>query len=251
MHACVHAPALLRPLYPALCIRSPAGCSTCNCAHAAPPPLLYPPCRPTWHHMALLAPLCRWEAGPYSDPGKGGLKQPRQLQVPLVLAPGDTEALAGLYADALDLVASTSLGPAAIRGAALSRREERALKWTQGAMARAVAQREARLQQFALTVRSAATRLRNGRPAGRRWRTEDVVKDTPLPEFKIDLSLLVAALRPNRCAGRAVGLHIKAAERGWLAACFACDCCGRLLLRVTALWLTETSACSFCQAFLD
>jgi hypothetical protein len=189
--------------------------------HTGMPLYLYTTCTCTHH---------RWEAGPYSDPGKGGLKQPRQLQVPLVLAPGDTEALAGLYADALDLVASTSLGPAAIRGAALSRREERALKWTQGAMARAVAQREARLQQFALTVRGAATRLRNGRPAGRRWRTEDVVKDTPLPEFKIDLSLLVAALRPNRCAAWALAVAAAAAaaaaaaSAGWLAGCVLCVC---------------------------
>jgi hypothetical protein len=70
-----------------------------------------------------------------------------------------------------------------------------------GAMARGVAQREARLQQFALSVRSAATKLQQGRPGGRRYRTQDVVRDTPLPEFKLDLSLLAAAFRPNRWAG--------------------------------------------------
>jgi hypothetical protein len=72
-------------------------------------------------------------------------------------------------------------------------------------MARAVAQREARLQQFALLVRSSATRLQQGRPGGRRYRTQDVVRDTPLPEFRLDLSLLAAALRPNRWAAGGSG----------------------------------------------
>jgi hypothetical protein len=83
------------------------------------------------------------------------------LQVPLVLAPGDTEALAPLYGDALDLVASTSLGPAAIRGAALSTREERALKWTQGEL-------EPALRARALPDSPAHSLTRQSKQPGRR-----------------------------------------------------------------------------------
>jgi hypothetical protein len=52
-------------------------------------------------------------------------------------------------------------------------------------------------RSFALRLRATASKLDAGRVGGR-YKTEDVVKDTPLPEFKLDLSTLAAAFAPVR-----------------------------------------------------
>jgi hypothetical protein len=52
-------------------------------------------------------------------------------------------------------------------------------------------------RSFALRLRATASKLGAGRPGGR-FKTDDVVKDTPLPEFKLDLSTLAAAFAPVR-----------------------------------------------------
>jgi hypothetical protein len=52
-------------------------------------------------------------------------------------------------------------------------------------------------RSFALRLRATASKLDAGRVGGR-YKTEEVVKDTPLPEFKLDLSTLAAAFAPVR-----------------------------------------------------
>jgi len=52
-------------------------------------------------------------------------------------------------------------------------------------------------RSFALRLRTGASKLEGGRVGGR-FKTDDVVKDAPLPEFKFDLSTLAAAFAPVR-----------------------------------------------------
>eukprot|EP00878_Enallax_costatus_P041472 GHUV01048262.1.p1 GENE.GHUV01048262.1~~GHUV01048262.1.p1 ORF type:complete len:320 (+),score=99.12 GHUV01048262.1:563-1522(+) len=82
--------------------------------------------------------------------------------------------------------------------AAMSGRQERSLRWAQGALAKAIEAREAAIRAFALRVRASCNQLGSGRALGRKFKTDDVVKDAPLPEFKLDLSSLAAALAPVR-----------------------------------------------------
>lgn len=62
----------------------------------------------------------------------------------------------------------------------------------------AIREREERIKRFALRVRGAAARVSGGRTNVRRFRTDDVVNDAPLPDFKLELSTLVRLLEPHR-----------------------------------------------------
>ncbi|KAF6253850.1 hypothetical protein COO60DRAFT_1463007 [Scenedesmus sp. NREL 46B-D3] len=198
----------------------------------------------------------RWHAGPYRGPSGasgGSMKCLRQLSTVAPLSARDTLELQDAYREALALVEAASLGLASAGGAgrassapavtaALNGRQERALKWSQGALAKAIEAREAGIRRiqsvmlvldvhgqqacsciaaeagvcvyglagdaarllsglcrsFALRVRAACNQLGSSRGLGRHFKTDDVVKDAPLPEFKLDLSSLAAALAPAR-----------------------------------------------------
>jgi hypothetical protein len=95
-------------------------------------------------------------------------------------------------------------GPGPVRASAaqaaavaLRTRHKRAVKWSQGALAKALEARETAFRSFALRLRAAAAKTAGGRP-GCRFKTDDVVKDAPLPEFRFDLSTLAALLAPVR-----------------------------------------------------
>lgn len=62
----------------------------------------------------------------------------------------------------------------------------------------AIKEREERIRAFALRVRAAGSRLAAGRTMARRFRTEDVVNDAPLPQFKLELATLTQLLAPRR-----------------------------------------------------
>ncbi|KAF6253870.1 hypothetical protein COO60DRAFT_1642856 [Scenedesmus sp. NREL 46B-D3] len=154
----------------------------------------------------------RWHAGPYRGPSGasgGSMQGLRQLSTVAPLSARDTLELQDAYREALALVEAASLGLASAGGAgrassapavtaALNGRQERALKWSQGALAKAIEAREAGIRSFALRVCAACNQLGSGRGLGRHFKTDDVVKDAPLPEFKLDLSSLAAALAPAR-----------------------------------------------------
>lgn len=61
-----------------------------------------------------------------------------------------------------------------------------------------IREREDRIKRFALRVRGAALRVAGGRINVRRFRTDDVVNDAPLPDFKLELSALARLLEPKR-----------------------------------------------------
>jgi hypothetical protein len=97
-------------------------------------------------------------------------------------------------------MAPGGVGPVVAR--ALLARQERALQMQTGpALAAAVEDREARIKAFAERVHLAAVRLARGKQVSRRYTTDDVVNDAPLPDFKVEWKLfakLFEARRPLR-----------------------------------------------------
>lgn len=72
-------------------------------------------------------------------------------------------------------------------------------QFAQGKMLEAMQQREARLKEFSHRVRAARAHIAPGALARmRQHKTDDVVRDTPLPEFKINLASLARLLQPVR-----------------------------------------------------
>eukprot|EP00775_Hariotina_reticulata_P004277 gene4277-4531_t len=158
----------------------------------------------------------RWQAGPYQScnasaaslTSAGG----RHLSILAPLSARDTLELQDSHREALALVEAASMGvgpgvlsgstmPAAITSGisgGLNSRQDRALKWAQGALTKALEARETAIRAFALRIRSACNQMSSGRSLGRAFKTNDVVKDAPLPEFKLDLSSLAALLAPVR-----------------------------------------------------
>ncbi|GBF93799.1 hypothetical protein Rsub_06131 [Raphidocelis subcapitata] len=160
----------------------------------------------------------RWEAGAYreGDVADGG--------APCLVAPLSASdvrdqqdaflgALARLEAAALGLPPAQLPTTIAVDGAAGRAaaavggllvapgggRQERAQRWAQGALARALEERQQRIRDFALRLRAAGSHGPGERGAGRRrLHTDDVVRDTALPEFKLDLSSLLALMQPAR-----------------------------------------------------
>lgn len=53
-----------------------------------------------------------------------------------------------------------------------------------------------------MQVRAAATKVTGGKPVGRRFKTDDVVTDVPLPQFKLDLAFLGRLLAERRPLAR-------------------------------------------------
>ncbi|KAI8465651.1 MAG: hypothetical protein J3K34DRAFT_487137 [Monoraphidium minutum] len=148
----------------------------------------------------------RWDTGALRQADVGGSRGAIRLVAPL--SAKDTseqqdsqlQALARLEAASLGLPslhrpemgggpgdAGNGGGPAAVGGLLVGGgRQDRAIK------------------DFALRLRAAAGGAAPGRGGGgrgggsRRLRTDDVVKDTALPEFRLDLGALVALLQPAR-----------------------------------------------------
>ncbi|KAK9808578.1 hypothetical protein WJX72_000007 [[Myrmecia] bisecta] len=133
----------------------------------------------------------RWESGPmrHGQPATGG-------RPPLVtpLSWRDIVERSLLNTDTLsdEDITSRKLGTGWIE------RQERAMRWQQGAMARAIEKREQRIKEFALRVRALVSRKLASSMLDRRIRTEDVVKDSPLPEFRLNLQFLMELIRPQR-----------------------------------------------------
>ncbi|KAJ9514810.1 hypothetical protein QJQ45_028482, partial [Haematococcus lacustris] len=141
----------------------------------------------------------RWAAGPFRDPERSVLKGQRQVRIPAVLSGQDVEELEHMYLDALTLVESApgGSGPAVAR--ALQARQERATHMQVGPeLTSGIEEREARLKEYALRIRAAANRVAGGIQAGRRYKTEDVINDTPLPQFKVDFVTLTQLFAPRR-----------------------------------------------------
>eukprot|EP00879_Flechtneria_rotunda_P017698 GHRR01018550.1.p1 GENE.GHRR01018550.1~~GHRR01018550.1.p1 ORF type:complete len:809 (+),score=288.09 GHRR01018550.1:245-2428(+) len=156
----------------------------------------------------------RWQAGPYRSAMAAAppdaMQGNHQLSLVAPLSVKDTLDLQDAHREALALVEAASLGlglsgiggyRAAAAGAvtaALSGRQERSLRWAQGTLAKAIGAREAGIRALALHIRAACDQMGRGHSYGRRFKTQDVVKDSPLPEFRLDLSSLAAMFAPNR-----------------------------------------------------
>lgn len=70
------------------------------------------------------------------------------------------------------------------------------LHYVAGSLTRALGDREERIKEFVLAVRSKVSRCQ-GR-SGPKLCADDVLKETPLPEFKLDLATIVSILKPRR-----------------------------------------------------
>ncbi len=88
--------------------------------------------------------------------------------------------------------------PGPIRVAHLTARSLPTLPPPGALLSSAIKEREERIRAFALRVRAAGSRLAAGRTMARRFRTEDVVNDAPLPQFKLELATLTQLLAPRR-----------------------------------------------------
>uniref|UniRef100_A0A7S3R2T6 C2 domain-containing protein n=1 Tax=Dunaliella tertiolecta TaxID=3047 RepID=A0A7S3R2T6_DUNTE len=141
----------------------------------------------------------RWATGTFRDPEKSVLKGTRRIRIPTVLSAADTEEMEHMYTEALSLVelAPGGSGPAVAK--AMNARQDRAMMMQVGpSLTRGIEEREARIKDFGLRIRSAATRIAGGKQAARKYKTEDVVNDTPLPEFKVDFQSLLSLVMPRR-----------------------------------------------------
>lgn len=91
-----------------------------------------------------------------------------------------------MYLDSLMLLEMTPGGVGSVVARALLARQERALQMQAGpSLASAIEDRERRVKAFAERLHAAATRLARGKQATRRFTTDDVVNDAPLPDFKV------------------------------------------------------------------
>ncbi|GFR45894.1 hypothetical protein Agub_g7350 [Astrephomene gubernaculifera] len=146
--------------------------------------------------MAVLS--RRWQAGIYRAPDKNLLKGVRSVPLRAPLAASETAQLDLQYLDQLALLEEASGGTQLALARVMMARHEKAMPLQIGAvLSAAVKEREERIRAFALRVRAAAARL-DGRLMARRFRTEDVVNDAPLPQFKLELAAITQLLAPRR-----------------------------------------------------
>ncbi|KAF5837475.1 hypothetical protein DUNSADRAFT_4277 [Dunaliella salina] len=141
----------------------------------------------------------RWASGTFRDPEKSVLKGARRIRIPTVLSAADTEEMEHMYTEALSLVelAPGGAGPAVAK--AMNARQDRAMMMQVGPnLTRGIEEREARIKEFGQRIRSAASRIAGGKQAARKYKTEDVVNDTPLPEFKVDVQSILSLVMPRR-----------------------------------------------------
>eukprot|EP00955_Chlamydomonas_euryale_P030528 321507-Chlamydomonas_euryale.AAC.7 len=93
-----------------------------------------------------------------------------------------------MYIDSLQLLEMAPGGVGPVVARALLARQERALLMQTGpVLTAAVEDRERRIREFAERLHAAAVRLARGKQVVRRFTTDDVVNDAPLPDFKVRL----------------------------------------------------------------
>lgn len=102
------------------------------------------------------------------------------------------------YAEILDAAEAASLGLSDM-APSLAAVATSHYQWARGAMARAIDVRERRLRELSQRVRAAQLYITPGaRAKMRQHTTNDVVRDTPLPEFNINLASLLNLFQPVR-----------------------------------------------------
>ncbi|KAG2451720.1 hypothetical protein HYH02_003500 [Chlamydomonas schloesseri] len=147
--------------------------------------------------MSVLA--RRWQAGIYRAPDKNLLKGVRSVPLRAPLTAEETQHLDSQYLDQLALLEEAADGTQLGLARVMMARHEKAMQVQIGArLTNAIKEREERIRAFAIRVRAAAARLAGGRTMARRFRTEDVVNDAPLPQFKLELGAIAQLLAPRR-----------------------------------------------------
>ncbi|KAG2484062.1 hypothetical protein HYH03_017082 [Edaphochlamys debaryana] len=147
--------------------------------------------------MSVLA--RRWQTGIYRAPDKNLLKGVRSVPLRAPLNPDETEHLDNQYLDQLALLEQASDGTQLALARVMMARHEKAMQLQIGhLLTNAIKEREERIRAFGLRVRAASARLAEGRTMARRFRTEDVVNDAPLPQFKLELGAISQLLAPRR-----------------------------------------------------
>ncbi|EFJ49224.1 hypothetical protein VOLCADRAFT_90164 [Volvox carteri f. nagariensis] len=141
----------------------------------------------------------RWLAGIYRAPDRSLLKGVRSVAIPAPLTAAETDKLENQYLDQLALLEQASEGTQLALARVMMARHEKAMQLQIGALlSNAIKEREERIRAFALRVRTAAARVAGGLLMARRFRTEDVVNDMPLPQFKLELGVITQLLAPRR-----------------------------------------------------
>ncbi|GIL90780.1 hypothetical protein Vretifemale_18510, partial [Volvox reticuliferus] len=141
----------------------------------------------------------RWQAGIYRAPDRSLLKGVRSVAIPAPLSAAETDKLENQYLDQLALLEQASEGTQLALARVMMARHEKAMQLQIGAMlTNAIKEREERIRAFALRVRAAAARVAGGLLMARHFRTEDVVNDAPLPQFKLELAVITQLLAPRR-----------------------------------------------------
>ncbi|GLI71606.1 hypothetical protein VaNZ11_016870 [Volvox africanus] len=141
----------------------------------------------------------RWQAGIYRAPDRSLLKGVRSVAIPAPLSTAETDKLENQYLDQLALLEQASEGTQLALARVMMARHEKAMQLQIGAMlTNSIKEREERIRAFALRVHAAAARVAGGLLMARRFRTEDVVNDAPLPQFKLELAVITQLLAPRR-----------------------------------------------------
>ncbi|GMH34202.1 hypothetical protein BSKO_02036 [Bryopsis sp. KO-2023] len=76
------------------------------------------------------------------------------------------------------------------------KRQSTSLTLARGALAGAIEEREDRIREFVLAVRNAVSRCQIDHAP--RLDTDDIVREAPLPEFKLNLASILALMQPSR-----------------------------------------------------
>ncbi|GLC45379.1 hypothetical protein PLESTM_001726300, partial [Pleodorina starrii] len=141
----------------------------------------------------------RWKAGIYRAPDKSLLKGVRSVAIPASLSAAETDRLDNQYLEQLALLEAASQGTQLALARVMMARHEKAMQLQIGALlTNAIKEREERVRAFALRVRTAAARVAGGLLGARHFRTDDVVNDAPLPQFKLELGLISQLFAPRR-----------------------------------------------------
>ncbi|GLC45458.1 hypothetical protein PLESTM_001738000 [Pleodorina starrii] len=141
----------------------------------------------------------RWKAGIYRAPDKSLLRGVRSVAIPAPLSAAETDRLDNQYLEQLALLEAASQGTQLALARVMMARHEKAMQLQIGALlTNAIKEREERVRAFALRVRTAAARVAGGLLGARHFRTDDVVNDAPLPQFKLELGLISQLFAPRR-----------------------------------------------------
>lgn len=142
----------------------------------------------------------RWSAGPYHNPHGCKLLGAREWRMPVHVPAAVHEALEvnRVYEEVLAAVETGRIGPGGAMGSLAIGGAEPGLRIRKGALSTGLQAREKLLSSYSKLIKEAMTLLWDGLPPGRTYKTDDVVKDMPLPQFRLDLALLSALFKPRR-----------------------------------------------------